>query len=279
VSDIVIRPLADAEERLACVRLQEATWGNGFTDRVPSSILMIAQMTGGVASGAFDGDRLVGFVFGISGVRDDRRVHWSDMLAVLPEYRDRGIGYRLKRHQRDLLLENGVETVFWTFDPLVARNAYLNLRRLGAISRTYKRDLYGRSDSPLHAGIGTDRLLAEWWIDSARVRRSLAGERPLPPPHEERTLVNPPGPDAGPHPRPGDTLAAPGGPSLEIAIPADIQPLKEDDPALGQAWRENVRTAFETSFNAGYETVDMLRRDRLARYILARRTDPTGDGP
>jgi predicted GNAT superfamily acetyltransferase len=279
VSDIVIRPLADAEERLACVRLQEATWGNGFTDRVPSSILMIAQMTGGVASGAFDGDRLVGFVFGISGVRGDRRVHWSDMLAVLPEYRDRGIGYRLKLHQRDLLLEKEVETVFWTFDPLVARNAYLNLRRLGAISRTYKRDLYGRSDSPLHAGIGTDRLLAEWWIDSAHVLRSLAGERPLPPPHEERTLVNPPGPVAGPHPRPGDGLAAPGGPSLEIAIPADIQPLKEDDPALGEAWRGNVRAAFETSFNAGYEAVDMLRGDRLARYILARRTDPTGDGP
>lgn len=269
--DVVIRPLATFAEREECVRLQEATWGDGFVDRVPSSILMIAQETGGVASGAFEGDRLVGFVFGMTGIRDGRLVHWSDMLAVLPSHRDRSVGYRLKLHQRDLLLANGVELVLWTFDPLVARNAYLNLRRLGALTGTYKRDLYGRSASPLHAGIGTDRLLAEWWIDSERVHRSLAGDRP-PPPGSERIVVNPPAGEAD-RARPGETVEAPGGAAVEIVVPADIQALKEEAPGLARAWRENARAAFETSFDAGYEAIDLLPGNPFARYILERRPE------
>lgn len=265
----MIRPLETFEERAACVRLQQATWGDGFVDRVPSSILMIARETGGVASGAFDRDRLVGFVFGISGFRDGRRIHWSDMLAVQADYRDRGIGYRLKLHQRDLLLRHEVETVFWTFDPLVARNAHLNLRRLGAVVRSYERDLYGRSGSPLHAGIGTDRLLAEWWIASDRVALSLAGQR------SDRTggpgpVINPPGDPVGSL-RPGDRIEAPVRDRAEIVVPADIQALKAADPGAARAWRENVRSAFETSFEAGYEAVDLRRGEPLARYILQRR--------
>jgi len=272
VSDIVIRPLETFQERAECVRLQEATWGNGFVDRVPSSILMIARETGGVASGAFDGDRLVGFVFGVSGFRDGRRIHWSDMLAVLPDYRDHGLGYRLKLHQRDLLLRHEVETVFWTFDPLVARNAHLNLRRLGAVVRTYKRDLYGRSASPLHAGIGTDRLLAEWWIASDRVAHTLGGHR-SDPSGNPRPVVNPPA--ASGHPgrplHPGDRIDAPGWESAEVVVPSDIQTVKDSDPDAARAWRQNVRAAFETSLDAGYEAVDLIRGEPLARYILQRR--------
>jgi predicted GNAT superfamily acetyltransferase len=269
MADIVIRPLAGHDERRACVALQEATWGDGFVDRVPSSILMIAEQTGGVASGAFDGGRLIGFVFGISGFRDGRRVHWSDMLAVLPGYRDQGIGYQLKLHQRQLLLEHGVEVMYWTFDPLVARNAYLNLRRLGAIARVYERDLYGRSNSHLHQGIGTDRLVPEWWLASDRVTDSLAGQRPPPGP-DPRPLLNPTA-GAGstaPFPRPGDAIVTPHGLAVEIAVPADIVALKDADPELARAWRGNVRAAFEAAFDAGYHAVDMLRGDDVARYIL-----------
>lgn len=244
---VVIRPLADLAERRECVRLQEATWGRGFADQVPPSILMIAQETGGVASGAFDGDRLVGFVFGISGIRDGRKVHWSDMLAVLPEYRDRSLGFRLKLHQRDLLLPLGVEVVLWTFDPLVARNAHLNLRRLGAVSRTYKRDLYGRSGSPVHEGIGTDRLLAEWWIAGDRVRDRL-----------ERG------------PPPDEATGADGGDAIEIAVPADIEAVRREDPALAMEWRAKLRDAFEAAFDAGYTATDLVRGEPLSRYVLTR---------
>jgi predicted GNAT superfamily acetyltransferase len=267
--DVVIRPLANLRERQECVRLQEATWGQGFVDQVPPSILMIAQETGGVASGAFDGERLVGFVFGISGLRDGRKIHWSDMLAVLPSHRDRNLGFRLKLHQRDLLLPLGVEVVWWTFDPLVSRNAYFNLRRLGAIARTYKRDLYGRSGSPVHEGIGTDRLLAEWWIASDRVSQRLERTAPDADRYPRRLLVNPPRPGEGAaHPgvpvEPGDDVA------IEIAVPADIDAIRREDPVLATAWRENLRTSFEAAFEAGYTAVDLVRGEPCSRYVLTR---------
>lgn len=266
---IAIRPLADLRERQECVRLQEATWGQGFADQVPPSILMIAQETGGVASGAFDGERLVGFVFGISGLRDGRKIHWSDMLAVLPAYRGRGLGLRLKLHQRDVLLPLGVETVLWTFDPLISRNAHLNLRRLGAVSRAYKRDLYGRSGSPVHAGIGTDRLLAEWWIAGERVTGRLAGAAPEADRVPDRRLVNPPRPGHG-LPRPGDRVGPGDEVALEIAVPADIDRIRREEPDLALAWRENLREAFEAAFDAGYTATDLVRGERVSRYVLTR---------
>jgi predicted GNAT superfamily acetyltransferase len=271
VNDVVIRPLEGLEERRECLRLQQIIWGEGFTDRVPPSILMIAQKTGGIASGAFHDDRLVGFVFGISGVRDGRLVHWSDMLAVLPGFRDRGLGMQMKRHQRDVLLGAGIETVLWTFDPLVARNAYLNLRRLGAVVRTYERDLYGRSDSPLHAGIGTDRLVAEWPIASDRVRDRLDLTRPAPPPTSTGRLLNPPA-DPGPPPRPGEVSGEPEGPVVEVAVPADIEAFRTREPELALAWRHSVRAAFEGALAAGYVATDMVRGDDVARYLLTRPT-------
>lgn len=269
MKDVVVRPLRSLDERRECLRLQQAIWGDGFTDRVPPSILMIAQKTGGIASGAFHGGRLIGFVFGISGVREDRLVHWSDMLAVLREFRNRGIGVRLKLHQRDHLLARGVETVLWSFDPLVARNAYLNLRRLGAVVRTYERDLYGRSDSPLHAGIGTDRLVAEWRISSERVSERLAAPLSHPIGSSRGPVLNVPVLDRD-LPRPGERLEQPAGPTVEVAVPADIESIQERDPELALAWRQNVRDALELCLHAGYTATDVVRSDRVARYVLTR---------
>jgi predicted GNAT superfamily acetyltransferase len=266
----VIRPLADHEERLACVALQETIWGPGFADRVPASVLMIAQETGGVVLGGFEGDRLVGFVFGITGLRDGAPVHWSDMLAVHRSWRGRGIGRRLKLRQREVLLDRGVRTVLWTFDPLEARNGHLNLRRLGARSGRYRRDLYGRSDSPLHAGIGTDRLVVEWALDSERVRALAEGGEPAPPDATGAPVLNPPEPGVGP-PRPGPAISAPRGAAVRVAVPADIQGLKGRDLGLAAAWRRNVRSALERCLDAGYEAVDLERGEAVATYVLLAR--------
>lgn len=276
----VIRPLEGLAEREACVTLQERIWGPGFADRVPASILMIALETGGVASGAFLDGRLVGFVFGITGVRDDRRVHWSDMLAVEPDVRGRGIGFRLKAHQRELLLGRGVETVRWTFDPLEARSAHLNLRRLGAFVREYRRDVYGHSSSPLHAGIGTDRLVAEWPIASERVARRLdrdgvpGDDAPYDDPRAPGTapVVNPPV-IAGGTARPGPVSPDVTGPSVRIAVPSDIQALKRADPEAAREWRTTVRAAFEAALADGYTAVDADREtgpEGVVYYVLAR---------
>ena len=290
MTGVVIRPLRSLAEREACVALQERVWGPDFADRVPASILMIAGETGGVASGAFEGDRLVGFVFGLTGIRDGRPIHWSDMLAVEEGWRGRGIGFRLKSHQRQLLMDRGVEEVRWTFDPLEARNAYLNLRRLGAIAREYRRDLYGRSASPLHAGIGTDRLVAEWPIGSDRVRNRMeagdergdpaSGPRAAasPPRRDPPPVLNPPGP--GDPRRPGPRVIPPESPAVRIAIPSDIQRLKRTDPDAAAAWRDSVRAAFESALGAGYTAVDLERGGPeaagVAHYIALRELDPAG---
>jgi chorismate synthase len=276
VTGVVIRPLSGLAEREACVALQERVWGQAFADRVPASVLLIALETGGVASGAFVAGRLAAFVFGITGYRDGRPVHWSDMLAVAPEHRGLGLGYRLKLHQRERLLAAGVDTVLWTFDPLVARNAHLNLRRLGAIAREYRRDVYGASESPLHAGIGTDRLLAEWAIGSSRVADRIAADDAVDPVPGmgvgDAPVLNPPV-RAGGVLRPSETVRTPEAGTVRIAIPADIQALKQRDLSLAVAWRKNVRTALEGAFRDGYTAVDLDRGEVVARYVLVRGFD------
>ncbi len=176
LADVTIRALESRHDYDACVRLQRETWGQDFRDVVPATILMVSQRVGGVAAGAFDGQQLLGFVFGVSGVRDDERAHWSDMLAVRPEARGRGVGRRLKCYQREKLLQHGIETAFWSYDPLVAPNAHFNLNQLGAVPMEYVADMYGDTGSALHRGLETDRLVVRWSLSDPAVTRRLRGD-------------------------------------------------------------------------------------------------------
>lgn len=241
LEDVVIRPLDGHDEMAACVAHQRITWGADFSETVPPAILFVAQRTGGVASGAFSPDgRLLGFVFGISGVEDGRLIHWSDMLAVHPDARGIGLAVALKLHQRELLLARGIELVYWTFDPLEARNAHINFRRLGVIARRYMREVYGDTGSDLHAGIGTDRLLAEWHIGSARVRARVGG----------------------------DTAPTPAAEVARIAVPLDIQSLKRADPAAAREQRALSRASFEDYLGRGWVVVDVERTADALHYLL-----------
>jgi predicted GNAT superfamily acetyltransferase len=161
---ISIRRVRTNEEYDACVRMQHAIWGEDFTESVPATILKVTQQIGGVTAGAFDPDgRLLGFVFGMMGSMDGKLVHWSDMLAVHRDARNKGLGRRLKLFQRELLRPLGVERMFWTYDPLVAKNAFLNIVRLGARPTEYVIDMYGSdTHSALHSGLGTDRFIVAW---------------------------------------------------------------------------------------------------------------------
>jgi len=281
-----IRPLATWTEFEAAVALQEATWGVGFRERVPPSLLLVAQRTGGIAAGAFDGDEIIGFVFGVTGFVAGRPVHWSDMLAVRPDRRDRGIGFALKRFQRERMLEAGVERIVWTMDPLESRNAYFNFNKLGACADTYERDLYGRSDSPLHLGIGTDRLVVTWSISAPRVERCLAGsigwteERVarLPPLNELRSdelgplpIGRAAAPDTAIRPLATQSHAASQTPAARLAVPADIQTLKKQAPDRARAWREHVRHALEGCFVAGWSVTGLVRQGEVGWYVLERR--------
>ncbi|HYN22040.1 MAG TPA: hypothetical protein VE078_13855 [Thermoanaerobaculia bacterium] len=252
---IVFRPLTSEADYEACIELQRRTWGRNFSDAVPMSILKVTQKAGGIAAGAFTPEgHIVGFVYGLTGVRDGRIFHWSHMLAVDPEARDLGLGTRLKLYQRELLLPLGVERVEWTYDPLEARNANLNLNHLGAEPAEYVRDMYeGEMGSELAKGIGTDRFIVAWMIASEPVARRLADGPPDP---AEVTRRFQDAPIVGPH----STTPLPEDGRVRVEIPANIQAVKSQDLELARAYRASTRRAFEHYLAEGYR-VEAFYRD------------------
>ncbi len=172
---ITIRPCHSIPEFEQMVDLEFRVWGFRERDVVPSQMYVVAAKTGGQVLGAFAGDVMVGFVLAYAGIRDGNPYLHSHMAAVLPEYRDSGVGRRLKLAQRDDALARRIPLIEWTFDPLQTRNAHFNICRLGAVVQRYLLDVYGATSSPLHAGLPTDRLVAEWHLASPRVIEILAG--------------------------------------------------------------------------------------------------------
>ena len=250
---IVIRRVETQAEYEECVRIQDETWGAGFSERVPSAILKVAQYLGGVTAAAFEGEeadaRILGFVFGMTGVRDGQLVHWSDMLAVRPEARDHGIGRRLKLYQRSLVAELGVTQILWTFDPLVSRNAHLNLNALGARVTDYVPDMYGAdTGSTLHQGIGTDRFVVAWEVGGG------AGQ-------------------VGSEAASDDGRGGRTGTEVVVEIPHDIQELIAADPAAARKWRESTRPAFLRLLADGYRVAGFERSPAGGFYWLTRDSD------
>lgn len=276
-----IRPFRSHRDYQACIALQEATWGNGFSELVPMALMMVSQRLGGVAAGAYDGDgALAGFVFGMTGLEDGVPVHWSDMLAVRPDQRGSGLAIRLKGYQRAAVMALGIRRMYWTFDPLESRNAHINLAKLGIVVREYVENMYGRTDSPLHRGLTTDRLVALWRLDAPRVERRLAGNES--PPAIE-TLAEVPralgcvagSSSAWPAPETRDT---PGARRVLAAVPSDIQALKSASPELAARWREATRSVLGSYLSNGYEVRELIRGARVSHYLL-RRIEETGPAP
>ncbi len=175
-SSIRIEPLTTLEQFERCVVLQLEVWGYSDGDVIPRRVFIVAHRIGGQVIGAFDGKTQIAFAMSLPGYRNGQPYLHSHMLAVLPQYRNAGIGRRLKLAQRDDAIARGISLMEWTFDPLEIRNAHLNIARLGVIVRRYQPDFYGPSTSPLQGGLPTDRLYAEWWLRSGRVTSILRGE-------------------------------------------------------------------------------------------------------
>ena len=184
---IQLRSCTEVEELRAFVALQKEVWGFADNELVPLRIFSLAPKIGGQVIGAWEGKELVGFAFSIPGVRKNHSYLHSHMLAVKTEYRNSGLGRRLKLFQRDDAIAHGYELIEWTFDPLEIKNAYLNLERLGAIARRYNINQYGITSSPLQGFLPTDRLVAEWWLKSKRVE-SLLSSGELPPFQDEMRI-------------------------------------------------------------------------------------------
>jgi len=194
---LTLRMCQGLEELDACVRLQVETWGYAGGDIIPRRLFTVAQRIGGQAISAFDHEnRMIGFAMSLPGLKPSSRpgeppkpyLH-SHMLAVLPAWRNSGIGRALKLYQRREAISRSISLMEWTFDPLEIKNAFLNIRKLGVIVRSYTPDFYGVSSSRLQAGLPTDRLHAEWWMESGRVKAILEGSSYSPPQIQETITV------------------------------------------------------------------------------------------
>ena len=240
------------------VPIQDEVWSGDVA--VPAQLMLAIVHNGGfVALGYVDGDpRPAGFVFGFLGIYDFHFRHHSHMLAVRPEHRSTGLAIALKEAQRDHCLDQGIEIMAWTMDPLEALNARFNFSKLGAYAREYHRDFYGAMPDKLNAGLPSDRFYVEWPIGMDRTYKRLRGLDQSPTlegaEHEGvRYLLR----EEGSRPVPQDP---PGGEShLLVEIPADFQALKRQDPALALEWRTAARGAFEGAFAQGYAAVEFLR--------------------
>ncbi len=179
-SEIQIRKCTTLPDFHRSVEIQRAVWGESDLETEPYTTFVVANQTGGQVLGAFDGPTMVGFTMALVGVRGKTPYLHSHMTGVLPEYRNRKIGRALKLFQREEALSRDIRLIEWTFDPLETRNAHFNLNRLGAIVRTYIPDFYGVTTSPLHRNLPTDRLLAEWHLDSKRVIAAINNLTPDP---------------------------------------------------------------------------------------------------
>jgi predicted GNAT superfamily acetyltransferase len=274
--DITIRLARDRADFDGCVLLQRAVWGLADLE-ITSAIQLIATThAGGLVHLAESADgRPVGFAYAFPAVRDGVPHLHSDLLGVLPEYQKRGVGVRLKWAQRQDALARGLTYITWTFDPLQARNANLNLRRLGAAATEFLENFYGVTSASLHHGLPTDRLLVRWELKASRVtERASQGEPPrsVPPPPYPR--INEVKWQAG-WPVSSEPRLELDAPELALEVPPEWDVLCQAAPRVAEAWHAKVRRALTTYFGRGYVADDFAPTDEGGRrrplYVLRRR--------
>jgi len=273
-----IKILDSPEDMTRVEDLQRAVWHGSETDVVPAHMLITAAHNGGLVIGAFNGVRLIGFVFGFPGLEftpdGPRPKHCSHMMGVHPGYRDSGVGFALKRAQWQMVRHQGLDHITWTYDPLLSRNAHLNLTKLGAVCNTYRRSEYGEMRDGLNAGLASDRFQVDWWINTRRVERRLGkrARRPLKLDHFSQAELHPlytPQPTAAGWSRPPDRLSPPEGKLALAEIPSDFEALKAVDFSLALEWRFFTREVFETAFAAGYIATDFIFDQGRSLYVLS----------
>jgi predicted GNAT superfamily acetyltransferase len=253
-----IRPLHTIPECREVIALEQEIWGAALPeDAVGVPLFVAALKRGAILLGAYDGGGLVGFAYSFPGLKDGRPTQWSHMLGVRPEYRASGIGRNLKLEQRRISLAMGIDLMEWTFDPLVAVNAHLNLRRLGVLVEDYVVNVYGDSASPLHRGAPTDRFIAQWWMRSPRVEALLGGAgAPLSAARwREAPCVNAVEPRGG-WLACGDCDLARPEPGLAVTVPARFTEMLVRQPEAAHAWRMASRQIFLAYLPRGYRVVD-----------------------
>jgi predicted GNAT superfamily acetyltransferase len=227
---MMIRPLTGIEEFQKCIELQREVWGWADIDIMPIRFFVSMPHIGGLVLGAFEGEQIVGFVNAIPGIREGMPYWRSQMMGILKDFQNAGVGAELKLAQREQARARGIRLIEWTFDPLESRNAHLNIHKLGSLVRTYHVNLYGSTTAALQQGLQSDRLIAEWWIDKPRIKVESDIRR--------------------------------------VFIPADIQALKKQSLKSARDVQLRVREQFLKNIADGYFVADFARNDEWSEYLF-----------
>ncbi len=276
------RRLEKPEEFRQVSELEEAVWGPEGTVGAPPPLLRIFQDNGGLVLGAFVDIYLAGVTTSLIGWDGQSLYHVAHLTAVRPEYQNHHLGFRLKAYQREEVLKLGLSEIRGTFDPLQSRNAWLFVRRLGAVPDRYFPHYFGQLHDTLSRGTETDRLRYSWTLATPEVERRLAGTVPSAEDDRQRWERSAPIVET----ETGETglrvpsaVAEPSGPSAHLEIPFDLEALLEHDPAGARRWRHAVRDAFRFAFDLGYVvddyTVLSAEHERRGFYLLSKRSGPT----
>jgi predicted GNAT superfamily acetyltransferase len=241
---ISVRTITEVSDLREAVRLQKVIWGFEDLELLPVRMFVVANRVGGQTMAAFDGDKMVGFLIAVPGIKTDgtNYLH-SNMMGVLVDYRNAGVGRQLKLAQREEALERGVEMIEWTFDPLELKNAFFNMQRLGAVVERYVLNQYGITSSQLHGGLPTDRCIASWHLRSDRVARVVAGEPP---------------------------------PAMEIVermeVPNEIGTIRRERPAEARAIQASISERFLEYLRRDLYVATVERGETHGAYLFAKRT-------
>ncbi len=251
---IALRPLESLEDVDRILRVMRATWEGH--EAYPRELLRALADSGNVPWGAFDGDELIGYVLGWAGVEEQDGLHvHSHMLAAVPERRHRGVGYALKLAQRAQAMDQGMTVVRWTFDPLIARNAFFNLHKLGAVGDRFDRDHYGEMTDAVNAGDRSDRFVVRWDLGREPGPRDVRAD--------DVVLA---AAASGP-----ESVRPPTGRAALVEVPAEYVDLRSREPASALAWREASAEAIGVCLSAGFVAAgfDQAR----SSYVFVRRED------
>ena len=241
---IAVRTITDIADLREAVRLQKVIWGFEDLELLPVRLFVVAQRVGGQTMAAFDGEKMVGFLIAVPGVKSDG-THYlhSNMMGVLAEYRNLGVGRQLKLAQREEALGRGIGMIEWTFDPLELKNAFFNVERLGAVVERYVLNQYGITSSALHGGLPTDRCIASWHLESDRVRRVVAGEAAAAVETVER-----------------------------IAVPNGIGVMRREQPGEARAIQASISERFLEYLRRGLYVAGVERGETHGVYLFAKGT-------
>lgn len=292
-SDIKIRALRTLDEMRGAVELQKVYWGDDSESVIPAHMLFSLANAGGHVLAAYDGAALIGLLVGFLGtdMAESSRPAMANLqfvskrMVVLPAYRNQGLGYHLKVAQRELAIKQGVRLVVWTFDPLQAANAHLNIRKLGGICREFRQDYYGtQAQGGLTLLGSSDRLFLEWWVTNRRVEERISGSRrDLSLKHyldANTPILNATSADARGLCLPPAAAAGASSSMALLEIPADFGALVQADEQLARAWRAHVRALFSALMDAGYLVTDFLHEPfegRLRAFYLLSHSGPQFD--